>query len=74
MHTVKLQIADKIYSHVMFLLKNLNTNDLKIIEDTNAQKTTNIENNLDFSKYQIDAFKNIEDPLKWQNDIRDEWS
>ena len=34
MHTIKLQIQDSIYDHIMFLLKNLNTKELKIIEDS----------------------------------------
>lgn len=33
MHTIKLQVHDSIYSHIMFLLKNLDTKDLKIVED-----------------------------------------
>ena len=33
MHTIKLQIQDSIYEHIMFLLKNLNTKELKIIEE-----------------------------------------
>ena len=38
MHTIKLQIQDSIYDHVMFLLKNLNTKELKIIEDKVSEK------------------------------------
>jgi len=33
MHTIKLNVQDSIYSHIMFLLNNLNTKDLEIIED-----------------------------------------
>ncbi|MDQ1339748.1 MAG: hypothetical protein QG567_902 [Campylobacterota bacterium] len=33
MHTIKLNVQDSIYSHVMFLLKSLNTKELEIIED-----------------------------------------
>ncbi|MEA2050833.1 MAG: hypothetical protein U9O56_08895 [Campylobacterota bacterium] len=33
MHTVTLNIQDNIYSHIMFLLKNLNHKDLEIIEE-----------------------------------------
>ena len=33
MHTIKLQIHDTIYDHIMFLLKNLNTKGVKVIED-----------------------------------------
>jgi len=37
MHTIKLQVEDSIYSHIMFFLQNLNTRELKIIEsDINA--------------------------------------
>jgi len=33
MHTIKLQVHDSIYGHIMFLLKSLNTKELQIIED-----------------------------------------
>ncbi len=33
MHTIKLEVQDSIYDHIMFLLKNLNTKELRIIEE-----------------------------------------
>ena len=33
MHSIKLNVDDSIYGHIMFLLKNLNTKELEIIED-----------------------------------------
>jgi len=70
MHTVKLNIQDNIYEHVMFLLRSLN---LKKIEVLNNQ---NINSN---SKYDILkksagilSSQNI-NPLKWQEEIRSEW-
>lgn len=33
MHTIKLNVQDSIYSHIMFLLNNLNTTELEIVED-----------------------------------------
>jgi hypothetical protein len=36
MHTVKLEMSDSIYSHIMFLLKNLNSKELKITEETDS--------------------------------------
>ncbi|NWF67005.1 MAG: hypothetical protein HXX81_06010 [Campylobacterales bacterium] len=33
MHTIKLNVQDSIYGHIMFLLKNLNTKELEIVED-----------------------------------------
>jgi hypothetical protein len=45
MHTIKLNVQDSIYSHIMFLLNSLNTKELEIVED----KTINIpmEDNFD---------------------------
>ncbi len=33
MHTIKLNVQDSIYTHIMFLLNSLNSKDLEIIED-----------------------------------------
>jgi arginyl-tRNA synthetase len=70
MHTIKLNVGDSIYNHLMFLLKNLKTNELEIIED---KENTIIQEEIDFSKYKIEGFKNINDSLQWQNNIRNEW-
>ncbi len=40
MHTIKLQVQDSIYEHIIFLLKNLNTKELKIIEDSSINTNT----------------------------------
>ncbi len=34
MYTIELQVQDSIYDHIIFLLKSLNTKELKIIEDS----------------------------------------
>ena len=69
MHTIKLTVADSVYGHIMFLLKNLNTKEIKIVED----KITTKDNSINFSNYKVKAFKDIEDPVKWQQDLRKEW-
>lgn len=33
MHTIKLNVQDNIYDHLMFLLNNLDTKECKIVED-----------------------------------------
>ncbi|PKN15454.1 MAG: hypothetical protein CVU67_00910 [Deltaproteobacteria bacterium HGW-Deltaproteobacteria-24] len=70
MHTIKLNVGDGIYNHLMFLLKNLKTNELEIIED---KENTTTQEEIDFSKYKISAFKDIKDSLQWQKEIRNEW-
>jgi len=37
-HTIKLKVQDDVYEHIMFFLKNLNSEQLQIIEDTKIKK------------------------------------
>jgi len=67
MHTIKLKVDDIVYEHIMFLLDSFKSKGVVIEEDK-------IEDGIDFSKYKIDSFKDIKDPVKWQNKIRKEWS
>ncbi|MBF0266879.1 MAG: hypothetical protein HQL46_16570 [Gammaproteobacteria bacterium] len=72
MHTIKLKVKDSVYEHVICLLKSLNKQELEIIEDNKISENDE-ESSIDFSKYNIKAFQDIEDPVKWQRDIRVEW-
>ncbi len=71
MHTIKLQVQDSIYEHVIFLLKSLNSKGLNITE----YKTDNKNSKRDVLEKSagILADQNI-DPLKWQEEIRSEWN
>ncbi len=73
MHTVKLNVGDRAYAHLMFLLKSLNTSDIEVIEDIPLSKDDTTKT-IDMSAYKIDAFKYMQDPLKWQQEIRAEWN
>lgn len=66
MHTIKLQVQDTIYSHIMFFLKNLSSKELQIIEDKEIQK---YEESKD-----IQAFSNHSANLvnEWRDDSEDE--
>lgn len=37
------------------------------------KKDTLLESGIDFSEFDIKSFKDIENPLKWQTEIRNEW-
>jgi len=67
-HTIKLRVEDKIYEHILFLLNSLKSKGV-IIEHENTKE----DNSIDFSQYKIDSFAQINNPVKWQNDIRNEW-
>lgn len=57
----------------MFLLENLKTNEIKIVEDV-AQRVNVSYKTIDMAAYKIEAFKSIKDPLAWQQEIRSEWN
>ncbi len=73
MHTIKLNVGDNAYAHLMFLLKNLKTDEIKIVEDR-VESADDSSLAIDMSEYKIEAFKAIKDPIKWQQDIRAEWN
>ena len=66
MHTIRLRVEDIAYEHIMFLLDSFKSKGVVIEEDK-------VESGIDFSKYKINSFKNIKNPVKWQNKIRKEW-
>ena len=68
MHTIKLQIHDTIYDHIMFLLRHLNLKGLKIIEEDEVEEVESLG-----EKEEIRAFSNhtanlIED---WKDEDED---
>ncbi|MDQ7060712.1 MAG: hypothetical protein Q9M43_06090 [Sulfurimonas sp.] len=54
MHVVKLNIQDSIYNHIMFLLKNINTKELEIIEDKKV-----ISDNVQYDKWNKSELNSI---------------
>ncbi len=42
-------------------------------EHSDPFKDSNGNSEISFSKYKIDSFKNIHDPVKWQQELRSEW-
>jgi len=71
MHTIKLQVHDSIYSHIMFLLKSLNTKELQIIEDKTipSDHTDEIHDLCSFSNHSanlIDDWKDVREDEIWK--------
>lgn len=65
MHTVKLEIGDSVYSHIMFLLKNLNSTELKIIEENHELKefdTTDVSETKMLSNHSATLIEDWNDP------------
>ncbi len=69
MHTIKIQIKDSIYDHIMFLLKNLNSKGLKIIEDKKMNDHLYHDNDQDIYAFSNHAANTVED---WHNESEDD--
>ena len=68
MHTIKLQVQDSIYDHIIFLLKNLNTKELKIIEDRVSGRKKLIQEHDEIRVLSNHTANIIEE---WQDDAED---
>lgn len=69
MHTIKLQVQDNIYGHIMFLLKNLNTKELKIIEDKIVPHIETKEESSDIYAFSNHSANHIDE---WKDSMEDE--
>ncbi|MGJ0302194.1 hypothetical protein NG774_02575 [Aliarcobacter cryaerophilus] len=63
MHIVKLKINDDIYNHIMFFLKSLDNNKIKILEEK-KQKIVSKDDNEDTKLFSNHSANLIED---WQD-------
>ena len=68
MHTIKLEVQDSIYDHIMFILKHLNTKDLKIIEEHN-RNTDMIEESMQTQAFSNHSANTIEE---WKDESEDD--
>ena len=78
MQTLRIEVSNSIYEHILFFLQNLPKNLINISHDpkpTISQKKS-IKDEIDelFSKHQtLQPFQEITNPIDWQRSIRDEW-
>jgi len=75
MHTITLQVKDSMYKHFLYLIKNLNPQEISVVEEKTFEKNTllRVELHKLFDNTNITPFKNIDDPVEWQRKQRDEW-
>jgi len=73
MHTIKLTVEDNVYHNIMFLLKNLKIDGLKIEDNPKQNSNTKESVKQLFDLKKENLFQDIKDPLEWQKELRDEW-
>ncbi|MBU1669206.1 hypothetical protein KKC13_12375 [bacterium] len=77
MRTLRVEVSDTIYEHIIFFLKSLPKNLINISDDREhkVDNKNSIKNQVEelFSTYKINSFQDIKDPIAWQKSMRDEW-
>lgn len=72
MQTITIDVQDDVLDKVMTLLSLFPQEELTI--RTEIKENLPIEKKVNFSDFKITAFSQVEDPVAWQRQIRDEWS
>ena len=78
MKTLKIEVSNSIYEHIIFFLQSLPKNLIKISHEKQIETTPkiSIKNQMEelFKNSNINTFKEIKDPVLWQKSMRDEWN
>jgi len=74
MHSIKLNVQDSIYAHIMFLLNNLSSKDLEIVEITtdNSQNLDNLTDSIATALSEVEKSKSTNKSLTNAWDLLDE--
>jgi len=78
MQTLRIEVSNSIYEHILFFLQNLPKNLINISHETKTyipqEKSIKDEIKEIFATHSsIKPFQEIKDPIDWQRSIRDEW-
>jgi len=78
MRTLRIDVSDSIYEHIIFFLKSLPNNLINISDEKKSVsvKENGIKQRVEelFRTHQtITPFQTINDPVEWQKSMRDEW-
>ena len=75
MHSIKLNVKDSLYTHIMYLLKNLNPQEIEVVEDINLgeHQTTKASLQKLFETKDVALFTDVTDPMLWQEEQRCDW-
>ena len=73
MHRLILDVNDNVMDKIIYFLNHLPKKDVKIVQDKVIDTQNSASNIIDFSKYDVEAFRGIGDPVSWQKDQRSEW-
>lgn len=78
MRTLRVEVSDTIYEHIIFFLKSLPKNLINISDEKEKQpyhekSVKNQVKELFETHNNLKAFQEIQNPVAWQKSMRDEW-
>jgi len=77
MQTLKIEVSNSIYKHIIFFLQSLPKNLINISHEKRIEITPeiSIKNQMEelFENSKVNSFKEIKDPVSWQKSMRNEW-
>ena len=73
MHRLVLDVNDSVMDKIIYFLNHLPKKDVKIVQDEVITTQKLASTVIDFSKYDVEAFQGIDDPVAWQKELRSEW-
>ncbi len=73
MHRMVLDIDDSVLGKISYFLNNLPKRDVTVISDIVIDEPISINTKIKTILAGETFYKDIEDPVKWQREQRDEW-
>ena len=77
MQTLKIEVSNSIYEHIICFLQNLPKNLINISHEKNTENTNqnSIKTQIEelFENSNVSAFKEIKDPVSWQRNIHNSY-
>jgi hypothetical protein len=77
MKTLRIDVSDSIYEHIIFFLKSLPKNLIHISDEKGNQESNDKNTKQQVQELlkstDIKAFTGIHNPVVWQKSMRDEW-
>ena len=72
MHRLVIDVNENVLDKIIYFLNHLPQKDVRVLRDEVIEENTK-NTSIDFSQYNIESFKKIENPVDWQQQLRKEW-
>lgn len=82
MRQITLKVNDSMFDHFLYLINHLDSSEIQIVEENSLSSTTNQASENPSIKSKVEAllktnpsvFSELQDPVAWQQEQRNEWN